>query len=232
MSANVLHLNLLNPHERRSSSPVRAKILLPIGAGLCFVFVLIWVLLLTTQVVIANSRLGSVRGTIASLQGDHARFEALRAQFRDLQAEADQYAYYGRGRRRYGELLRLLAYALPDGVTLTALTLPEPKKQDLQPPPGSKAPPLQGPKETDEPAELRLTGLAHSEQDVFQLMRNMRDETFTNWVVITEHSARTKAQDESPRVIDFRQEQPTQPNGRRDVYFDIAYTLKPREFVK
>lgn len=227
--SNALHLNLLNPHERKSPSPVRARILLPVGAGICLAFVLAWGVLVGIQYAFVINERGSVRTEIAAIESAHAASEKVKSQFRNLQASEEQFDYYRNGRCTRGELLRRIAYAVPEGVTLTALKIPPPPDQNLRPPPGSKQPPLQGPTETSERVELRLTGLAQAEQDVFQFMNALKDSSFTNHVVIAEHA--DKPENVSPRVLAFRQESPA-ANGRRDMFFDIVYTLKPREFVK
>jgi len=228
--SNVLHLNLLNPHERKSSSPVRARILLPVGAGICLAFVLLWGTFVGVQYAFVSSQCRAAEDKIASLEPTHTASERIKAQYRLLQASEEQFGYYLNGRCARGELLRQLAYATPEGVTLTALKIPPPPEQNLRPPPGSKQPPLQGPTETSEKVELRLTGLAQTEQDVFQFMNALKGSGFTNLVVIAEHPE--KPEDASPRVLAFRQESPFAANGRRDVFFDIVYTLKPRVFVK
>jgi len=230
MSATAFHLNLLTPHERKSSSPVRARILLPLIAGIGLAFVVAWGAFVGLQLAYVSSQADGIRSEMDALHGEHAVVAQLKSKFRNLQTELEQYSYYMNGRRPRGELLRRLAYAIPESVTLTALTLPPPPEQNLRPPVGSKQPPLQGPTETSERAQLRLTGVASSEQDVFQLMTALRSGEFTNDVIIVEHPA--SPADESPRVFAFRQDAATRPDGRQDVFFDIAYTIKPREFVK
>jgi len=229
MSAKAFHLNLLNPHERRSSSPVRAKILLPLIASICLVFMLGWVTFVSIQLAFVKASENAVTEQISELSAEHAVVAALKTRYRNLQAGVEQFAYYGNGRVARGELFKRLATAVPEGITLTSLSMPPPPDQHLRPPIGTQQPPLQGPTETSERAELRLVGLASAEQDVFQLMNALKGEDFTNLVVITERTANPA--DESPRVHAFRQGSPAAGTGA-GVYFDIAYTLKPREFVK
>jgi len=225
MSAKALHLNLLTPHERKSASPVRARIILPIIAGICLVFVLGWAVLVGIQLTYASSRSESVEAQITALSGEHALVTALKARYRNQLAEKEQFDYYANGRVTRGELFKRLAYAIPEGITLSALSLPPPADQRLRPPPGSPQQALQGPNETSESVQLRLAGTANAEQDVFQLMNALKGDAFTNLVVIAERP--TPPAPESPRVVAFRQ-----VAGQQGVYFDLVYELNPRRFVK
>jgi len=211
---SALHLNLLNPMERRSASPVRAKFILPVVAGLVMLFVLVWGGFVGIQLVIATSKVDSIRSAIVREANRTAETEALKAKSANLQAEIDQYAFYLNGREKRGELLKRLAFAIPDGITLTSLAIPPS--------------PEQGATQAVERIELRLIGLAGREQDVFKLMQALEGNAFTGLVSIVKHP--DVGQLESPRVLAFRQEAPT--DGHRNVFFDIIYDLKPREFVK
>jgi len=226
----ALHLNLLNPAERRSAAPVRAHVMLPVCAGLVTAFVLLWGGFVGIQLALVNVRIARTHAVLDAQAAQIAECDALKARLAVLQAEADQFAAYVHGRRTRGELLKQLAFAVPDGITLTSLALPPPPEQGLTPPPGSRLPALQGPTQTVERAELRLTGLARGEQEVFRLMRELEGPSFTGLVSIVKHPTGTA--EESPRVLAFRQEAPQTPSGRRDVFFDIVYDLAPREFVK
>jgi len=225
---NALHLNLLNPTERRSTSSVRAKFLLPVIAGLITAFVLLWGGFIGIQLAISSGKVSDVRAAIAREADKTAESDRLKGQLANLQAEADQYAFYLHGRQKRGELLKRLAFAIPESVTLSSLAIPPPPEQNLKRPLGSKLPPLQGPTQTVERVELRLTGLAERERDVFQLMQTLEGNSFTGLVSIVKHAK--AGERESPRVLAFRQEAPN--TSRRGVFFDIVYDLNPREFVK
>jgi len=225
----ALHLNLLNPTtERHSTSPIRAHVLLPVIAGFVMLFVLVWGGFIGIQLIFAMSKANSVKSAIDREAAKTAESNVLKAKLANLQAEADQYAFYLHGQQKRGELLKRLAFAIPESVTLSSLVLPPPPEQNLRRPLGSKLPPLQGPTQTVECVEMRLTGLASREQDVFQLMQALEGNAFTGLVSIVKHP--TDGRSESPRVLAFRQEAPT--IGHRDVFFDIVYDLNPREFVK
>jgi len=227
----ALHLNLLNATERRSTSPVRARVLLPVIAGFVMLFVLLWGGFVGIQLAVVKSKISSVRSAIDREASKTAESQALKAKPATLQADSDQYDFYLHGRQKRGELLKRLAYAIPESVTLTALVIPPPPEQVLKRPLGSKLPPLQWPTQTVERVELRLTGLAEREQDVFKLMQELEGNAFTGLVSIVKHQSDVKkGQQESPRVLAFRQEAPTA--GHRGVFFDIVYDINPREFVK
>jgi len=229
MSTKALHLNLLNPQERHSSSPVRAKMLLPIIGGSLLAFVLIHAVILGIEYAIVSSRVSSLRASIAAITAENNEISALKATYRNLQAEADQFDFYVHARCARGDLLRRLAFAIPDGISLAELSIPAPPDQQLRPPLGAATPPLQGPTQTVERVELRLKGLAKSEQDVFKLMGTLRDKEFKDLVMISEKNG--DPENESPRVLSFKQESKLN-GGQRGVYFDIVYLIKPREFVK
>jgi len=226
----AFHLNLLNPSERCQVSPVRAHLILTVITNCVMGLVLLWGGFIGIQLAIVRMKISSTREAIAKHASKTAEGETLKSKLQDLQAEGDQYAFYCNGRQPRGELLKQLAFAVPDGIVLTSLTIPPPPAQTLTRPPGSKLPPLQGPTQSVEHVELRLTGLALRENDVFQLMRTLEGNAFTSEVCVAKGTS--PGGRESQRVLDFRQEAPQAGNGRRNVFFDIVYDLKPREFVK
>jgi len=231
MSAPALHLNLLNSHEQRSSSPVRTKVIVPVAAGIVLTFIVLWCGFLFFEYLRINAERKELATEISKLSAENAACEVLMAKYNSLRSETEQYDYYLNGRRNRGDLLRFLALAVPEDVTLTRLSIPEPPPQELRRPAGSSLPPLQGPTETTEKVELRLTGLAKSEQAVFRLMAALKSDAFTNELSVVEHPA--NGERESPRVLSFRQDTLALPGATgRGVFFDIVYDLKPREFVK
>jgi len=226
----ALHLNLLHPSEQHSMSPVRLRVLLPVIAGSVAFFVLLWGAFVGIELAMIKSKVAAINSAIGQKSGEAALSGAWVDKLKNATAEADQYAFYLHGRQTRSELLKRIAFAIPEGVTLSTLQLPPPPEQELRRPLGSKLPALQGPTQTVECVELRLSGLAQSEQDVFQMMRAFESDAFTGLVSVVKHQI--AGQKESPRVLAFRQEAPQLGTGRRDVFFDIVYDITPREFVK
>lgn len=226
----ALHLNLLNPEVEETSSPndARTRVLLCVLAGFAALFMLLWAAFVSIQLAIIKGKISHVKSAVAREANQAAESTALKAKLVDLQAETEQYAYYAHSRQRRGDLFKRLAYAVPEGVTLSALVLPSPEGLAIRSRPGaaSALPPTQP--SAVEPAELRLTGLAIREQDVFQMMQALEGNAFTGLVSIVRHPV--TGEKESPRVLAFRQEAPT--SARRGVFFDIVYDLTQREFVK
>jgi len=225
---SALHLNLFNPAEQRATENTRKRVLFVFLAGLVLLVVGVWAVLVGVQLSACKGKIVDARTAIARLAKDSAESERLRSKFGDLQSEAEQYDFYCHGRQDRGELLKRLAFAVPETVSLTALTIPPPPKQVLRRPPGSKLPPPQGPTQTVERVELRLTGQAVREDDVFKLMRALEGNAFTGLVSIVKQPG--VGERESPRVLSFKQDAPV--SGHRGVVFDIVYDIKPREFVR
>jgi len=225
----TFHLNLLNQADQKAPKDERKRIFSMIVASFVLLAICVWCGFIAIQYSITNGRLKELNAKIGDLAKEEAECEALKAKLTDQQSESDQQDYYLHGRQVRGELLKKLAYAMPEGVTLSAMAIPEPPDQGLRRPPGSILPPRQGPTGTTERVELRLTGLATREQDVFQLMQALEGESFTGLVVIVKSPEPNEQT--SPRVLAFRQEAPAE-TGRRNVFFDLVYDLNPREFVK
>jgi len=231
MSANALHLNLLTEQDRLPPPSIQAKALLPVLSGAVLVGMIVWGVVVAVQLTSTESAVKRLRRNIAAHTAQNAESESVKAKCDDLQAEAEQFSYYVNGRRTRGDLLRKLASVIPTGITLNGLSIPPPPPQELRPPPGVPLPPLQGTTQKVERVELRLTGLAKSDADVLRLMDNLKESAFTNDIVIVEEAA--DESNKSPRVLAFRQESSQQGEDRRqDVFFDIVYELKPREFAK
>jgi len=228
MSAKALNLNLLLPSEMKSAAPVRVKVMLPIAAGLVGGFVLLWGTFVGVQYLVLRGRIAAVQSEISSYNQQIAENEAQMQKFRDLQAEASQFAYYLNGRNRLGPLFEEMADAIPEGITLMRLEVPPQPPQELRLPTAMQTVALQGPTGGTERVELRLVGVARSENDVFEMMENLKRESLTGLVSVVERPR--PGERESPRVLAFRQE--SGAGDRRDVFFDLVYDLKPREFRK
>ena len=110
MKSSSLHLNLLKPGEQLSSSPVRLRIMLPVGALLACAGLLVWWGILFTNLMMAKT-----------------------------QTSAIEDEYYKAGVRSVGEPLAQLAEVVPLRVQLRELSFTPPRPQVLLPP-GAKVP--------------------------------------------------------------------------------------------
>jgi len=229
MSAKALHINLLSAQEAIPKPRALSTIVLPCLAGFALAAVVCWGIVLCVQISLAGSHLRQVKAKIAMHTAQSAQSGALKAEYRDLLAENAQYQYYVNGRRPRGNMLKGIADVVPDSVMLTELKIPPPPEQKLKPPPGVPLMPMQGTTQTVDQVELRITGLARDESGVFKLMENIRNSDFTNFLENVSSPDR-----ENPRVLSFRQETTRQPGAGafNGVFFDLAYDLKPREYLK
>lgn len=237
MKAPNLHLNLLRNQEVVSSSPVRLRVLLPVlGAAACVAVLGWWGMLLAQEMMVRNQIKG-IQGELAVRKAQHDEVLKDMAKARDLQAELDQLAMYGRARKTYGAALAHLAEVLPEEraqrIQLLSLEIPEATPQDLTPPgarPGVKLPPLLGPTGTVEKVALRIQGRTEKVEPVNALMEAFATPAFSNLVTIVKSAA---PEEMSPRIHSFRQETATGEKGAsRLLAFDIEYKCPERRFEK
>ena len=89
MKSPNLHLNLLRPDEKASSSPVRLRVMLPILSLLFCAACAIWWGVLFMQGLIFNGKVASARADLESKKTAHA---AILAQMtvRTMNKDADQ----------------------------------------------------------------------------------------------------------------------------------------------
>ena len=226
MSAKAMHLNLLQESERLSSSPVRAKVLLPIISGLCLAAVLLWWVFLWLQLGLISTEAEELRASVTANQSAYAEVCKLKDEMGAKDAELGQFTGYVRGRRVWGEALAALAAALPEGIQLTALEIPEPPPQNLLPPPGIKLPPLLGPTNALEQVTLRIAGRTAREETLLKFLGAVKGEpSFTNVLVFAEGDA------QSPRMRQFGQDATTDAEGNRAIVFDVEYRTPGRNFA-
>lgn len=230
METANLHLNLLREGEKKSSSPIRIHVMLPIFALLLCVGCAIWWAILFMQSLLLNSQLASVRTDLDGKKTAHSAVLAEMAKVRDLQAELDQLLAYRRGRHVYGPFLAQLAEAMPTNVQLLSISIPVQPPQILFNPKTPKIPPLLGPTNTTESVSFRMTGRTEKSDPVTGLMEKLSGERFSEWFVVEKNGP---ADRQSPRVHSFRQETRTlKENGQRLLAFDIEYRCRDRRFEK
>ena len=230
MKSPNLHLNLLRPGEKVSSSPVRLKVMMPVLSVLLCVACLIWWGALFMQGMLLGGRVASARAGLEEKKTAHAAILAKMADMRERQSQLDQLDAYERGCRKYGGLLAKLAEVIPAEVQLTALAIPEPPPQMLSDPKNPKRPPLLGPTNAVEDVRFRVSGRTAAMASVTALMEAVEGDGFAEWIVADEDKKDAAARNK--RRINIRQEPRADENGVRMLSFDIEFRCKERRFEK
>ena len=184
MKSPNLHLHLLRPDEKASSSPIRLRVMMPLLALLLCAACLVWWGILFMQGLLLNSKVASARSDLEGKKTAHAAILSQMTDMRERQSQLDQLDAYKRGCRKYGGLLAKLAEVIPAEVQLTALTIPEPAPQMLSDPKNPKKPPLLGPTNTVENVQFRVSGRTAAMASVTKLMEAMENEAFAKWIVV------------------------------------------------
>ena len=230
MNAPNLHLNLLRPEEKTSSSPIRLRVMLPILSLLMCAACAIWWGILFMQGLLLNGKVASVRADLEGKKSAHAAILSQMADARERQSQLDQLDAYKNGCRTYGGLLAKLAEVVPAEVQLTALTIPEPPPQMLSDPKNPRMPPLLGPTNTVENVQFRLSGRTAATASVTALMEALEGDAFAEWIVADKH--RKDAAARKKKRIHIRQEARADDDGVRLLAFDVEFRCKERRFEK
>ena len=229
MKSPNLHLNLLRPDEKASSSPVRLRVMLPILSLLFCAACAIWWGVLFMQGLILNGKVASERADLESKKTAHAAILAQMTDMRERQSQLDQLDAYKRGCHKYGGLLAKLAEVIPEEVQLTALTIPEPPPQMLSDPKNPKRPPLLGPTNTTESVQFRVSGRTAATASVTSLMEAIESDAFGKWIVVDKNK---NAAARKKKRIHIRQESRVGEDGVRMLAFDVEFRCKGRRFEK
>lgn len=230
MSAKAIHLNLLQDSERLSSSPVRPKVVLPIATGVFLAATLLWWVFLLMQGGLVSSELSDLRSEIAATDGDYAEVCKLKDVLRSKESELDQFKGYMKARRVWGETLAAVATAMPEGIQLGLIEIPEPPPQNLNPPPGIRRPPLLGPTNELEAVTFRVAGKTAREAYVFDFLDAVKaTPAFTNNLLIAQKQGAKG--EPSPKMHQFGQDKTTDEGGRRAIVFDVEYATGGRRFA-
>ena len=216
MTTSSLHLNLLKQSELLSSSPVRLRVMLPVGAMLFCVGMLVWWSVLLTQLMIAKTQSQGVEDDLAAKTQAHAEAIRQRDLARELKLQLEQLDYYRAGVRAVGDPLARLAEIVPLRIQIKELSIRPPRAQVLQPP-GSKVP-LFGPTDNVETQKFVVAGLTTKANPVDLLMDSLSVGFET--LVTGEKN-----------VNSFRQDT-AEADGRRLLSFEFEYTMPPRRFAK
>ncbi len=219
MNTSAFHLNLLKETEKLSSSPVRLRVMLPVGALLSCAGIAVWWGTLFTQLMLAQSQSGTIEDTLKAKGAAHAAIIKEMDIVRELRLEAEQLAAYSSGVRRVAAPLAHLAEVMPLKVQLTELSIPQPPPMDLNPPKGQKGPPAWGPTGTVETARLVLAGRTTKETPVISLMEALGDPSFS------------PLDTSEKKVKSFRQDA-ADSQKRKLLSFEIEYVMPERRFGK
>ncbi len=230
MKSPNLHLNLLRPDEKASSSPIRLRVMMPILALLLCVACLIWWGIVFMQGMLVNGRVASVRSDLERRKNAHATILAQMADMRERQSQLDQLDAYKSGCRKYGDLLAKLAEVIPPDVQVTAMTIPEPPPMVLSDPKNPKLPPLLGPTNTIENVQFRISGRTAATASVTELMEAIENDAFAKWIVVDRNKKNAAAH--KKKRIHIRQETRAGEDGVRMLSFDIEFRCKERRFEK
>ena len=134
MKTAALHLNLLKSNEVLSSSPVRLRVMLPVGALLACVGLLVWWGVLFTQIFLAKTQARSIKEDLATKNSAHAEAIQKRETARELKQQLEQLEFYKAGVRAIGAPLAKFAEVVPMRVQLKELSISKPRPQVLMPP--------------------------------------------------------------------------------------------------
>lgn len=230
MSAKAIHLNLLQEAEKLSSSPVRAKVILPIATGTVLAAMLLWWVFLLLQGSLVRSDAKHLQSEIVATELSYAEACRAKGALAAKEAELNQCKGYLKARRVWGETLAAVATALPEGVQLGLVEISEPPLQNLKPPPGIKAPALPGPTNDLEAVTFRIAGRTAREAYVFDFLDAVKSSpAFTNNLLVAEKLG--DKGEPSPKMRQFGQAREVDEKGARAIVFDVEYATSGRRFA-
>lgn len=217
MNSSAYNLNLLHESERRSSSPVRMRVMLPLLLMLAAVALTVDWGVSVTRKLLLDSKTQALQETIAARRREHAETLRQRAELTELELELSQLAAYSNGVRRVGKPLAQLAEKLPVNVQLCEIAVSALPPQNLQPP-KPRLPPLLGPRENCETQRVSFVGRAVSEKPLQDMLASLQDAAFADFPGTGQ------------RINSVRQEANAGADGRRLLSFEVEWTLPPRRF--
>ena len=180
MNTDNFHLNLLSEAEKMSSSPIRLRVMMPILALLAAIGIVIWWGILTTQLIMTNSKAMALREEIASRKAAHDAIVDNMNLANEESAQLEQLEMYRGGCVPWGGTFASIAEALPLKIQLMRIELPEPPPQALRDPKNPKRPPLLGPTNDTESVTLVIAGRAARDTTVVAFMESLESAAFTN----------------------------------------------------
>lgn len=218
MKTSSFHLNLLKPSEKLSSSPVRIRVMLPVGTMLACIGMLIWWAVILGQSFILKNQTTDIENDIKAKTPAHSAIMKKMELVRELNLQLEQLGYYKTSIRRLGEPLASLADIIPLRVQLSTLTISELPPQSLKPP-GGRGPALLGPLENCETQKVVIAGLTTKETPVVSMMESLDSPEFENLLT------------NDKKINSFRQTD-IENDGRRLLSFEVEYSMPERRFAK
>ncbi len=193
--SRTIHINLLKNSEKRSSMPVRSRVMVPAISSLVLLCLLVWAGLLASK----TSDLEKSRADLLSKKENQksaaAEYGEIKKREEAVQGELAQLESYRGGRILFSGVLAALPHAVPETMQLTSLDIP-PAPRPVQAKPekqgGGAGKNTAGRKTASEAApavekvSLKLSGLVDSAASVDALRTALRSEAFTNLIVSTE----------------------------------------------
>ncbi len=216
MNSSSLHLNLLKPNERLSSSPVRLRVMLPVGTLLACIGLLVWWGVVFTQLMMVKTQSNAIQEELDAKSKEHAEVIKQRDLARELKLQLEQLEYYKAGVRSIANPLAKLAEVVPLRVQLRELSVRPPAPQVLLPP--NVKIPLFGPTENVETQKLAIAGLTTKETPVVSLMESLG----SGFETLVTHDR---------KINSFRQDN-AEAEGRKLLSFEVEYTMPERRFAK
>ncbi len=191
----TIHINLLKNSEKRSSMPVRIRVMVPTISSLILLCLVVWGWLLSSKV----SDLAFGRDDIRSKQENQksaiADYTAIKMREGMIRSEVEQLESYRGSRIMFSEVLATIPHAVPSTMQLTRLDLivtPRPISPKPETPSRDSGKKDAGKKtESDagpwvEKVFLKLGGFVDSAASVDALRTALVSGDFTNLVVRTE----------------------------------------------
>ena len=218
MKSSSLHLNLLKDTERLSSSPVRLRVMLPVGALFACIGVSLWWAILFTQLLMVRTEAQSVDEDIKAKSKAHNEAITKQNLVREMRQQLEQLTFYKNGVRAIGNPLAKLAEIMPLKIQMTELSF-QSTPLDPPPKPGQKVIPF-APLTNVETQRLVIAGRTTKDTPVMALMESLEAPDFERLVT------------KEKRVKSFRQDATADKNGHRLLSFEVEYTMPERRFAK
>lgn len=186
--SRTIHINLLKKSERRSSLPVRFRVMIPLLSCLLVLIILLGTGMLGMKRKTVQTGLQDIASKREDLKSPHAEYLLLKARERAARVELGQLESYSGGRLIYSPALVGLPHVVPLTMQLSSLQVTPPGRifESLSPKKGEKATEKDKKMTERESVSLQLSGLVDSAASIDALKAKLLSEVFTNLVVDVE----------------------------------------------